>query len=70
MSLMIVLRHLSNEFGNESHKDAGKPRMTTAMTFKRLYFAKIYEDWTAEQWDKVYSSINRWYNSLWCVLDM
>ena len=49
VSLMIVLRYLSNELSLKSHKQSRKPRLITAMKFKCLDFVKKYEDWIAER---------------------
>ena len=55
--VMTASRNPSNEFGLKLHKPVHKPSLTIDMNFKRLDFAKKYEDWTAEQWARCYSQI-------------
>ena len=39
ISISTVSRHLSKEFGLNFYKPAAKPRLTSAMKKKRLFFA-------------------------------
>ena len=48
ISHMTVSRRLSKEFNLKSYKPAKKPRLTAAMTAKRLQLANN-QHWTAEQ---------------------
>ena len=55
----MTASRLYNEFGVKSHKTARKPRLTMAMKFKRLNFAKNMKVGQLNSAEKSYSRMNR-----------
>ena len=66
ISISTVLRRLSKGFCLKSHKPAAKPRLTSAMKKKRLFFANKHLYWTVENGKQFYSLTNLQFITLQC----
>ena len=53
VSIRTIQHQLKNDFGLPCRRAAKKPLLTEKMRKKRLTFAKNYQHWTPQQWQKV-----------------
>ena len=53
VSIRTIQHRLKNDLGRPCRRSAKKPLLTKKMRKKRLTFAKNYQHWTPQQWQKV-----------------
>ena len=53
ISPTTVYRHLTCNIGAKSYKRPKRPRITNRIRENRLLFAKIHQNWTADDWENV-----------------
>ena len=54
VSVRSIQHRLKNKLNRPARRAAKKPMLTEKMRKKRLDFAKLYQHWTPNDWNKVY----------------